>query len=60
LFRVEDNNPEVGLTDYENVLIEVVAPAPLNLQAIPSSNSVELSWDPYICSNAEGFRIYRK
>ena len=60
LFRAEDINPEVGLTDYENVMIKVVAPAPENLSATPTSNSVILNWDTYQCSNATGFKIYRK
>ncbi len=60
LFRAEDQNPEVGLTDYENVMIEVVAPSPQNLSALPSSTSITLSWDIYNCQNASGFKIYRK
>ena len=60
LFRAEDDNPEVGLTDYENVMIEVVAPAPENLNVNPTSNSVILNWDNYQCQNAEGFKIYRR
>jgi gliding motility-associated-like protein len=60
LFRAEDDNPEVGLTDYENVMINVVAPSPINLNAVPTSNSVTLTWDLYGCSNAMGFFIYRK
>ncbi len=60
LFRAKDINPEVGLTAYKNVMIEVVAPAPVNLTATPTSNSVILNWDTYQCSNATGFKIYRK
>ncbi len=60
LFRAKDINPEVGLTAYKNVMIEVVAPAPVNLTATPTSNSVILNWDTYQCGNATGFKIYRK
>lgn len=60
LFRAKDINPEVGLTAYKNVMIEVNAPAPQNLSATPTSNSVILNWDTYECSNAIGFKIYRK
>ena len=60
LFRAEDDNPEVGLTDYENTMINVVAPAPENLNSSPTGNSVLLNWDNYNCSNAIGFRIYRR
>ncbi len=60
LFRAEDINPEVGLTAYKNVMIEVLAPAPQNLSAAPGASSVNLSWDTYQCDNAVGFKIYRK
>ncbi|NPA67308.1 MAG: gliding motility-associated C-terminal domain-containing protein, partial [Chlorobi bacterium] len=60
LFRARDENPEVGLTAYENVMITVVAPAPENLTATPSADNVTLNWDNYGCDNAVGFRIYRK
>jgi gliding motility-associated-like protein len=60
LFRAEDDNPEVGLTDYENMMITVVAPAPQNLNVSATSNSVTLNWDLYECQNASGFLVYRK
>ncbi len=60
LFRAIDDNSEVNLTDYENVKIKVVAPAPENLSLNPTSNSVVLNWDNYQCNNASGFLIYRK
>lgn len=60
LFRVQDNSPEVELAYYENTKIEVVAPAPENLNVTPTSNSVILNWNNYLCSNASGFKIYRK
>ncbi len=60
LFRAKDINPEVGLTAYENVMIKVTAPAPQNLTVSPTSNSIILNWDHYQCSNAAGFKIYRR
>ncbi len=60
LFRAKDDNPEVQLTGYQETKITVVAQAPENLQASPTSNTIFLSWDTYGCSNAEGFRIYRR
>lgn len=60
LFRAQDDSPEVELTDYENTKIQVVAPAPENLTTTPTSNSVLLNWNNYACSNASGFKIYRK
>ncbi len=60
LFRAEDDNPEVSLTDYEESKITIVAPAPENLTASPSSNTAYLTWDTYFCTNATGFKIYRR
>lgn len=60
LFRAEDDNPEVGLTDYEESKITIVAPAPQNLNSSASSNTIFLTWDNYVCSNAQGFEIYRR
>ncbi len=60
LFKATDQNPEVQLTAYKNVMVTVVAPAPQNLTATPGSNSVTLNWDTYQCDNAAGFRIYRR
>jgi len=60
LFRAQDDSPEVELTDYENIKVQVVAPAPQNLAVSPTSNSVNLTWDTYSCTNAIGFKIYRK
>ncbi len=60
LFRAEDNNSEVGLTDYENSMITVIAPAPQNLITSATDNSIKLQWDNYPCNNALGFKIYRR
>ncbi len=60
IFRAEDDNPEVQLTDYEESKITVVAPAPINLTVSPTSNTIFLEWDKYECTNASGFKIYRR
>ncbi|MBL4651740.1 MAG: gliding motility-associated C-terminal domain-containing protein [Flavobacteriales bacterium] len=59
-FRVEDNGQGTSLVRYETMEIQVVAPAPQNLTATPLANSVLLNWDPTICANADGYRIYRR
>ncbi len=60
LFRAQDDHPSVALTAYQDVRITVNAPAPENLTAVPSNNSILLSWTPTDCSNASGYRIYRR
>lgn len=59
-FKVKDNSFPVQLVDFESVYITVVAPAPQNLTASPSGNSILLNWNKSICSNAVGYRIYRR
>lgn len=60
LFNAEDNDSPVELEDFESMFITVVAPAPQNPQATPDGAVMQLSWDPSICTNATGYRIYRR
>jgi gliding motility-associated-like protein len=58
-FRASDNyNPQ--LQDYESMFITVVAPAPENPTATPNGSIMELAWDASPCSNAIGYKIYRR
>lgn len=64
VFRATDNYPVSPLTDLQNWFIKVVAPAPQNLTANASGNSIKLQWDnPYACSSFKkflGFSIWRR
>ncbi|MEO8591268.1 MAG: gliding motility-associated C-terminal domain-containing protein [Flavobacteriales bacterium] len=60
VFNAVDNGEPVHLQDYETMFITVVAPAPLNPAATASGSSIELAWDQSICTNAIGYRIYRR
>ena len=60
VFNARDNYNMVQLQDYETMFITVVAPAPQNPSATPNGGVMELAWDPSICSNATGYRIYRR
>ena len=61
-FRVEDNPPgnDKPLVDYMQVEITVIAPAPENPVAVPTSTGINLSWDQSICDDALGYYIYRR
>ncbi len=63
-FKVEDNPSsasEPPLVDYMAVEITVIAPAPLNPEAVPTNaKSIAVSWDASICNNALGYHIYRR
>ena len=60
VFRAEDNSPEVVLVDLENYRITVIAPAPTGLTVAATGNNINLSWDVSVCSNATGYKIYRR
>lgn len=60
LFKANDHGPQVSLSKYKTVRITVIAPKPENLSAIPVGNTIRLTWSPSICSNATGYKIYRR
>lgn len=60
IFNAVDNDGDVQLQDYRSMSITVVAPAPQNPGATPVGNSIELEWDASICTNANGYLIYRR
>lgn len=59
-FKAQDNGTPIKLTTYKNLFITVVAEAPDNFTALPSGNSIKLSWNKSICSNAIGYKIFRR
>lgn len=64
-FRAEDSpaNPSVNnptLVDIETVEIRVVAPSCKNPGATANQNTISLAWDPNVCTEAEGYDIYRR
>ena len=66
-FKVADNpienNIKVGptLTEFGTWEITIVGPAPQGLALVPKSGrSIELSWDDYVCSNANEIEIWRR
>ncbi len=59
-FKAQDNGVPVMLTAYKSRLITVVGPAPKNLIAKDTGNAIEISWNKSSCSNAIGYKIYRR
>ncbi len=59
-FVATDNGAQVNLSDYHQVNITVKAPPPTGVVANPLRGNVEVSWDQSVCSNATGYKIYRK
>ena len=60
VFKATDDNYPVHLVDFESVNITVVGPSPKNLVANPAGNTIHLHWDVSACTNAIGYKIYRK
>ena len=60
LLKAIDNGPQVALANFKTVNIQVIAPAPQNLDATPVKNSIVLEWDKYECNNAKEIHIYKK
>jgi gliding motility-associated-like protein len=59
-FKVTDDGQPVKLIDMKTVNILVNGPPPENLTATPIGNSVHLAWNKSPCSNASGYRVYRR
>ncbi len=68
IFTAEDNylSPTSGFTNLKTVLIKVVGPPPLNLNADSQNDVVKLTWDdPYACDEIDdnyffGFSVWRR
>jgi len=59
-FKAIDDSEPVHLSSYKTVSIQVVAPSPENLEAIPLGTSIILDWEQSICPGARGYYIYRR
>ena len=60
IFKAKDDDPQAPLEDFGSIFITIVAPAPENTAAAPDGSSITLTWDPSICTNANGYKIYRR
>lgn len=62
-FKATDIPPdpfEVPLSDIYDSEILIVAPAPKNPMAEAEGRALRLNWNPSICSQAEGYLVYRR
>lgn len=60
IFQATDNGPGVDLVAIETMNIYVVAPAPENLLAEALGSAIQLTWDQSPCTEAIGYKIYRR
>ena len=61
-FKVTDQPPEgVALVEFATMNITVVAPSPKGLtNQVNANRSIDLTWDPYTCTNADSIQIWRR
>jgi gliding motility-associated-like protein len=60
IIKAKDLNGDLQLIDSKNVEVYVISPQVTNLQANPASSFITLSWDPSICANVTGYKIFRR
>ncbi|MBI5218385.1 MAG: gliding motility-associated C-terminal domain-containing protein [Bacteroidia bacterium] len=60
IFKAQDNNPILDLVDQKNVNIYVICPSPKNVVLTPTNNSITVHWEPSVCNNVKGYRIFRR
>jgi len=60
IFKADDNNPELMLSDIDNMNIKVLGPSPLLINAVPEGKFIRLIWADYGTDVIAGFAIYRR
>jgi gliding motility-associated-like protein len=60
IFKSDDNNGDVRLSDIDNINIKVLGPSPKLLNAVPVGKQITLTWKDYGTPAIAGFAIYRR
>ncbi|MBK8884471.1 MAG: gliding motility-associated C-terminal domain-containing protein [Bacteroidales bacterium] len=60
IFKSDDDNGDVNLSDIDNISIKVLGPSPTLLNAVPVGKQITLSWSDYGTPAIAGFAIYRR
>ena len=60
IFKADDNNSELMLSDIDNMTIKVLGPSPVLINAIPEGKFIRLLWSNYGTGAIAGFAIYRR
>lgn len=58
--KSEDINNDITLVDIDNYYIKVIAPPVKEVKAYPTSSDIKIEWEETECTNAIGYKIYRK
>jgi gliding motility-associated-like protein len=60
IFKSDDYNSDVKLSDISNMKIKVLGPSPSLTKAVPEGKMIRLTWSNYGTDAIAGFSIYRK
>jgi gliding motility-associated-like protein len=60
IFKSDDSNSDVRLSDISNINIRILGPAPHLINALPVGKSIKLAWSGYLTNFISGFNIYRR
>ena len=60
IFKSDDYNADVRLSDIDNMSIKVLGPSPELVSAVPEGKFIRLGWSPYGTNDIAGFSIYRR
>jgi gliding motility-associated-like protein len=60
IFKSDDDNADVRLSDIDNTTIKVLGPSPKLLNAVPVGKQINLTWVGYGTPAIAGFAIYRR
>jgi gliding motility-associated-like protein len=60
IFKSDDYNSDLKLSDIDNMNIKVLGPPPLILNAVPEGKVIRLTWKNYGTGFISGFSIYRR
>jgi gliding motility-associated-like protein len=60
IFKSDDYNADLKLSDIDNMNIKVLGPPPLILNAVPEGKVIRLTWKNYGTGFISGFSIYRR
>ncbi|MCX6269921.1 MAG: gliding motility-associated C-terminal domain-containing protein [Bacteroidetes bacterium] len=59
-FKVKDNSYPVNLIDLMTVNVTVIGPPVPGLTVVPFGNTFRISWNKSPCTNATGYRLFRR
>ena len=60
IFKSDDYNADVKLSDIDNMNIKVLGPPPSIINAVPEGKLIRLTWLDYGTSVIAGFSVYRR